>query len=205
MVPFSILAQYTEGDLGIGHNKTNHGACLPGVPKLSKSLFKNDDPYKPFLPLLAHSNNLEDPIPLLTSTVLTKLMSASRDESRATKQALPVLYTYLTSLAKSSDAGLQDIAVQQYSSLLYGKSSRQQFWGQRSETVAPLVGILQTACGIGSGSSSASLWSGGATLRSSGFEGSLSVGVGLQLLYHVLLVMWQISFEAEEIGDDLNE
>jgi V-type H+-transporting ATPase subunit H len=97
--------------------------------------------------------------------------------------------------------------VQEYSSLLFGRSSRQQFWGQRSETIAPLIEILQSAAGIGSnGNSSASLWSGsGGNLRNTGFEGALGGGVGLQLLYHVLLVLWQMSFEAEEIGDDLNE
>lgn len=117
------------------------------------------------------------------------------------------MFTYLSGLSKSSDAGLQDIAVQEYSSLLYCQASRQQFWDQRSETIAPLVEILRTAAGIDSnGNSAASLWSGaGGSLRSTGFEGSLGGGVGLQLLYHVLLVFWQLSFEAEEIGDDLNE
>lgn len=179
----------------------------PGVPSLSKALFKNGDPYKHFLPLLAHSSSPEDPIPLLTSTVLTSLMASSRDESAATvKKALPHLFSYLSSLTKNSDAGLQDIGVLEYSSLLYGRVSRQQFWAQRSETVAPLIDILKTACGVGNGDASASLWSGTTgTLRNGAAEGSLSGGVGLQLLYHVLLVIWQLSFEAEEIGDELNE
>ncbi|KAH7369057.1 vacuolar ATP synthase subunit H [Plectosphaerella cucumerina] len=183
------------------------GDLLQSVPSLSKSLLKSGDPYKSFLPLLAHSNNSEDPIPLLTATALTKLISASRDESAPTRRALPILFTYLSGLSKSTDAGLQDIAVQEYSSLLFGRSSRQQFWGQRSETIAPLIEILQSAAGIGSnGNSSASLWSGsGGNLRNTGFEGALGGGVGLQLLYHVLLVLWQMSFEAEEIGDDLND
>lgn len=133
-------------------------------------------------------------------------MSLARDESQATHQALPMILTYLSGLAKSSDAGLQDIAVQEYSSLLFGHTSRDLFWKQRSETIEPLVQILRTAAGIGRGeNTSANLWSGNASTRSTGFEGSLGGGVGLQLLYHVLLVMWQISFEAEEIGDDLNE
>ena len=69
-----------------------------------------------------------------------------------------------------------------------------------------LIKILQTAANIGNGgSSSASLWSGNTGTGSTGFGGSLGGGVGLQLLYHALLVIWQISFEAEEIGDDLNE
>ncbi len=134
-------------------------------------------------------------------------MALARDESKPTLQALPILFTYLAGLAKSTDAGLQDIAVQEYSTLLFGKAAREQFWNQRSETIEPLVKILNTAAGIGNGgSSSASLWSGNTNGRTNnGFEGSLSGGVGLQLLYHVLLVMWQMSFESEEIGDDLNE
>ena len=133
-------------------------------------------------------------------------MALARDESKATQQALPMILSYLSGLAKSTDAGLQDIAVQEYSAVLFGHVSREQFWNQRSETVAPLIKILQTAAGIGNGaSSSASLWSGNGSSRSNGFEGSLGGGVGLQLLYHVLLVIWQISFEAEDIGDELNE
>ncbi|KAF7559689.1 hypothetical protein G7046_g4466 [Stylonectria norvegica] len=181
------------------------GDVLEAVPSLAKALFKTQDPYRHFLPLL-NSNNTEDAIPLLTSHALAHLMSLARDESPATHQALPMMLTYLSGLAKSTDAGLQDIAVQEYSALLFGPVSRDQFWKQRSETVAPLVKILQTAAGIGNGGdSSASLWSGTTTTRGAGFEGSLSGGVGLQLLYHVLLVMWQMSFEAEDIGDDLND
>ncbi|KAK7924614.1 vacuolar ATP synthase subunit H [Apiospora marii] len=179
---------------------------LDAVPSLAKALFKDADPYKHFLPLLAHSTNPEDPIPLLTSTVLTTLMARSQDESAATENALPLILSYLCGLAKNSnDAGLQDIAVTEYSALLYGQSSRQLFWKQKSETVTPLIEILRKAAGIGA-DTSASLWSGSSTLRgSSGFEGSLGGGVGLQLLYHVLLVMWQLSFEAEDIGDEMND
>lgn len=116
------------------------------------------------------------------------------------------MLAYLSGLAKSTDAGLQDIAVQEYSSLLFGRVSRDQFWQQRSETLEPLINILQSAAGIGNGGdSSASLWSGNGSVRSGGFEGSLGGGVGLQLLYHVLLVIWQLSFESEDIGDELNE
>lgn len=176
-----------------------------GVPALATALFKNSDPYRHFLPLLAHSNDPEDPIPLLTSTVLATLMAQSRDESPSTERALPLILSYLCTLAKNSaDAGKQDIAVTEYSSLLYGTASRQLFWKQRSETVAPLVDILRKAAGIGE-DSSASLWSGNSTTRSANFEGALGGGVGLQLLYHVLLVMWQLSFEAEDIGDEMDE
>ncbi|KAK7430829.1 H(+)-transporting V1 sector ATPase subunit H [Neonectria magnoliae] len=180
------------------------GDFLEGVPSLAKAIFKTQDPYRHYLPLL-NSTNAEDSIPLLTAHALTTLMSLSRDESQATLQALPLIFTYLSGLAKSNDASLQDIAVQEYSSLLFGQVSRKQFWNQRSETVEPLVKILQTAVGIANSDSSASLWSGTATTRSAGFEGSLGGGVGLQLLYHALLVIWQMSFESEDIGDELND
>ncbi|CAJ2513334.1 Uu.00g014530.m01.CDS01 [Anthostomella pinea] len=177
---------------------------LEGAPALAKALFKDSDPYRHFLPLLAHTNNPEDPIPLLTSTVLATLMASSQDESQSTEHALPLILSYLCGMTKNSnDAGLQDIAVMEYSSLLYGRSNRQLFWQQRSETVAPLIDILRKAAGIG-GDSSASLYSGNNTVKSAGFEG-LGGGVGLQLLYHVLLVLWQLSFEAEDIGDDMND
>lgn len=155
---------------------------------------------------MLRSNASEDPTPLLTSHALTSLMARAHDDSAPTRQALPVLLTYLAVLAKNSDAGLQDIAVQEYSVLLFSHDSRIQFWEQRSETVAPLVAILRTAAGIeNGGDSSASLWNGNASVRTTGFEGFLGGGVGLQLLYHVLLVVWQMSFESATIGDDLNE
>ena len=177
------------------------------IPTLPGALLKTSDPYRNFLPLLAHSNNYEDPVPLLTSTVLTSLLANSRDESSAaTTRALPALFSYLAVLTKSSDAGLQDIGVRAYSSLLYGKASREQFWDQRSETVSPLIEILRIAAGVANGDVSANLWSRAtATTRPGGIEGSLGGGVGLQLLYHVLLVLWQLSFEAADVGDDLNE
>ncbi|KAK3904730.1 armadillo-type protein [Staphylotrichum tortipilum] len=181
---------------------------LDTVPALATAILRTGDPYRHFLPLLAHSANTEDPIPLLTSTVLASLLAASRDESPATlDKALPVIFSYLSSLTRNSDAGLQDIGVQEYSSLLYGRASRKQFWRQRSETVTPLIEILRSAAGI-NGDASASLWSvtaGTAGTAGSGFGGSLGGGVGLQLLYRVLLVMWQLSFEAADIGDDLND
>ncbi|KAH6626021.1 armadillo-type protein [Chaetomium sp. MPI-SDFR-AT-0129] len=193
---------------------------LDHVPALSKAILASGDPYRHFLPLLAHSSNPEDPVPLLTSTVLVKLLASSRDESPATiAKALPVLFSYLSTLTKSSDAGRQDIGVQEYSSLLYGRASRQQFWKQRSETVAPLIEILQAAAGVKNGDASATLWS-GATGSAAGASSSanastsgggsslgpsLGGGVGLQLLYKVLLAVWQLSFESADIGDDLND
>ncbi|OAA56589.1 vacuolar ATP synthase subunit [Niveomyces insectorum RCEF 264] len=201
------------------------------------------DPYRHLLPLLAHSNQADDPIPLLAATVLASLMATARDTSAATlTRALPALLSYLASLARqTADAGLQDIGVQAASSLLYSKATRRQFWAQRSETVGPLVAILRTAVGVSSSGgeeATASLWRATGASSSNGngnggngngngagagaslgigaggsaasrigalMEGTIGGGVGLQLLYHVLLVLWQLSFDAEEVGDDLND
>ncbi|CAK7271031.1 H(+)-transporting V1 sector ATPase subunit H [Sporothrix epigloea] len=201
---------------------------VESIPSLAKAILSNDanaDPYRNILPLLARSNNADDPVPLLTATVLTTLMSVARDESAATiNRALPALLSYLSTLAQqSADAGLQDIGVLETSSLLYGRASRKQFWAQRSETVAPLIKILRTAAGVstsGGEDTAASLWRATGANGSSGgsqgtmaavsrvgvlLEGSIGGGVGLQLLYHVLLVLWQLSFDASDVGDDLHE
>ena len=162
-------------------------------------------PYKSFLPLLRHSTNAEDPIPLLTSTCLTKLVSislsstskpAARDD-----EALPPLYTYLSSLTQNQDSGLQDIGVQELSALLRNSRSREIFWGQRGQTVSPLIDILRAAAGAKDNGSSASTLVG----SSRSVEPGLAGGVGLQLLYRVLLVMWQLSFEGRLIGDEIQK
>lgn len=173
------------------------------VPSLSSALVAHPDPYKPFLPLLRQSTNAEDPIPLLTSTFLTNLVSTSLVSSSKPaprdEQALPQLYTYLSTLTKNQDSGLQDIGVQGISSLLRTSRSREIFWNQRKETVDPLVDILRAAAGAKDNGSSTL----GSSVRA--IEPGLSGGVGIQLLYRVLLVIWQLSFEGNLIGDDLQE
>lgn len=67
----------------------------------------------------------------------------------------------------------------------------------------PLVDILRLAAGAGRDSDS-TMWSGGASIRSA-TEAGLNGGVGLQLLYHVLLTIWQLSFEGLLIGNGLEE
>lgn len=173
-----------------------------GIPELAKALAKQSDPYKSFLPLLKPTNDKDSPVPLLTSNVVSRLLAASPESSQAAEQALPQLLTYLSTLTKSSDGGLQDIGVLAYSSLLRGKKSRQLFWSQRKETVEPLVDILQSAAGV-SGSDSSTLWSGAGSTSARSTE--LGGGVGLQLLYHVLLVLWQLSFDGADIGDEFQE
>ncbi|KAL8948992.1 MAG: hypothetical protein Q9222_004863 [Ikaeria aurantiellina] len=177
------------------------------VPSLASALLEHSHPYKPFLPLLSHSTNPEDPIPLLTSSFLASLVSVAQIDfpksTLQTDETLPQLYNYLSTLTKSQDSGLQDIAVQEYSSLLRTKKSRELFWKQRQDTLNPLVDILRSAAGAGRDSDS-TMWSGGASIRSA-TEAGLSGGVGLQLLYHVLLAIWQLSFEGSLIGKDLEK
>lgn len=179
-----------------------------GIPALSAALHEHSEPYKAFVPLLTQSTNPEDPIPLLASTVLSSMIGASASVapkgSPAGDKALPELYSYLSKLAKSSDGGLQDIAVLEYSTLLRGKKSRELFWEQKTETVQPLVDILRSAAGAANGDNDSLYLSSSATIRSVP-EGALGGGVGLQLLYHVLLVLWQLSFEGATIGDGLDE
>ncbi|OJJ49701.1 hypothetical protein ASPZODRAFT_58904 [Penicilliopsis zonata CBS 506.65] len=170
------------------------------VPVLASSLVAHPNPYQPFLPLLQHSTNPEDPIPLLTAAFLTGLVSqslvtASKPAPRD-DDALPRLYTYLAALTKNSDSGLQDIGVQGFSTLLRTRRARELFWAQRQETVEALVEILQAAAGPKDGASSST---------SRAVEPGLAGGVGLQLLYRVLLVIWQLSFEGRLVGDCLQE
>ncbi|BCR86146.1 H(+)-transporting V1 sector ATPase subunit H [Aspergillus chevalieri] len=172
------------------------------APSLASALIAHADPYKPFLPLLRHSTNAEDPIPLLTSTFLTNLVSTSLVSSSKPAarddEALPQLYAYLSTLARNQDSGLQDIGVQEYSALLRTARARELFWNQRKDTVEPLVEILRAAAGAKDNGSSTV---GGSSVRA--IEPGLAGGVGIQLLYRVLLVLWQLSFEAELVGDDL--
>ena len=177
------------------------------ISDLPLALLDHPDPYKPFLPLLTHSSNPEDPIPLLTSSVLSTLISAAQAKfpksTPKTDEALPKLYKYLSILTKSQDSGLQDIAIQEYSAVLRTRKSRELFWKQRQETVNPLIDILRAAAGAGKDTDS-TLWSGGASVRSAN-EAGLGGGVGLQLLYHVLLAIWQLSFEGTLVGPGLEE
>ena len=111
------------------------------------------------------------------------------------------LYTYLSGLTKSSDTNQQDIAVQEYSTVLRTKMSRELFWKQRKDTVDPLMDILRAAGGAERDGDS-TLWSGAASIRT---DTGLGGGVGLQLLYHVLLTLWQLSFEGALVGKGLEE
>jgi V-type H+-transporting ATPase subunit H len=178
---------------------------------LTEALFNHPNPYKPLLPLLKQSSNPEDPIPLLTSSVLSSLLShaviAQPKSTLEIDEALPKLYSYIAELAKTSDSNLQDIAVQEYSALLRTTKSRKQFWNQRKETLGPLVEILRNATGGKDTDSTAptAYSSSGTSIRSAAEANIKISGVGLQLLYHILMVMWQLSFEGQLVGQGLDE
>jgi V-type H+-transporting ATPase subunit H len=172
------------------------------------ALLKHPEPCAPFLPFLKGSSNPDDPLPLLAALVLAKLLSnivvAGSKSSNQLNSAITSLFSYLSTLSKSSDAGHQDIAVQAYSSLLRTKTTRELFWAEKKDTVDPLFDILRA--GAGSGKDTAStLWSDGASSTRATFETGVAGGVGIQLLYRVLLVIWQLSFEGELVGDGLQE
>ncbi|OAL50651.1 vacuolar ATP synthase-like protein subunit H [Pyrenochaeta sp. DS3sAY3a] len=183
------------------------GDMVDDIPALTAALVQHQTPYTPFIPLLKAASNNEDPVPLLTSSVLSSLLSyAVVQPSKNTSQvdeALNQLFSYLSTLAKASDAGLQDIAVREYSAVLRSTKSRNIFWKQRKETLNPLVDMLRAAVGTTKDTESTN-YSGSGSIRSAP-EGGISGGIGLQLLYHVLLVLWQLSFEGELVGDGLQD
>ena len=86
------------------------------------------------------------------------------------------------------------------STLLRTTRSKELFWQQKSDTVAPLFEILRKAAGAAKDSDS-TLVSGATSIRSA--DTRFGGGVGLQLMYNVLLVIWQLSFEGKMVGDGL--
>jgi V-type H+-transporting ATPase subunit H len=94
--------------------------------------------------------------------------------------------------------------VQHYSSLLRTSQSKKIFWKQKQDTVGPLFDILRKAAGAARDSDSTLRGSGGASsIRST--DTRFAGGVGLQLVYNILLVIWQLSFEAGSIGEDMEK
>ncbi|KAF8469118.1 armadillo-type protein [Kalaharituber pfeilii] len=172
------------------------GDLLDKIPTFADALLAVPKPFANLLPLLSHSDKN---VPVFTSKVLTTLLSVSfqkasgGEPSDDTKTALPTYLSYLSTLTKSHDTYLQDIGVQSYVTLLRNSYARTTFWYTGDEGLNPLIAILEAASGGSNGSSSGSLSSMGNLIQG---------GVGLQLLYHVLLVIWELTFEevvAEEI------
>lgn len=152
----------------------------------------------PFNHIITLLHSQDDTIPLLSAHVLTVLLSTALSPSSSTKpppqteaqaqEALPVLFKFFSDYTKSGDSNLQDFAITSYVSLLRSPYARTTFWNLADETVKPLVDILETAsAGTGNRGAAGSVATGG--------TGIVQGGVGLQLLYHVLLVIWQLSFE----------
>ncbi|KAG8533303.1 uncharacterized protein KY384_002086 [Bacidia gigantensis] len=201
----SVLESATKRSDVVQYMLTLTGDLLNDCPSLISKLLEHSDPYKPILPYLDHSSSPEDSIPLLASSVLTTIASSSQSQTpkitSQTEEALSKLYKYQSKLTQSQDNGLKDIAVLQYSSLLKTKKSRELLWNQREATVTPLIDVLREAAGAGKDSDS-TLWSGATSIRSAS-EGAIGGGVSLQLLYHVLLVVWQLSFESSLVGKGL--
>jgi V-type H+-transporting ATPase subunit H len=171
------------------------------------AILKHPDPYGPFVPLLKQMSSPDDSIPLLAALILTKLLSqaVTSTKSNATLEAaINNIYSYLSALSQSSDPGHQDIAVQSYSSILRTKKTREMLWEKRKETVDPLMDILRAGAGAGK-DTQLTLWSDGASTTRTQFETGISGGVGIQLIYRVLLVIWQLSFEGELVGEGLQE
>ena len=88
------------------------------------------------------------------------------------------------------------------SQLLRTTQAKELFWKQKQDVVDPLFEILRKAVGAARDNDS-TLWSGNASIRSS--DTRFGGGVGLQLMYHVLLVIWQLSFEGELVGEGLEK
>lgn len=63
--------------------------------------------------------------------------------------------------------------------------------------------ILNTAAGSRDNGSDTLAGSVAASSSARTTDISVGGGVGLQLLYHVLLVLWQLSFEASLVGEEL--
>ena len=157
------------------------------------SLLAIPRPYEHLLPLLSHT---DETVPVLTSKILTTLLmislasTSSKEAPEAdAKTALPTFLSHLAS--RSQDPYHVDLAVQSYVSLLRSSYARLTFW-YTGEGLPTLKKILDTSAhGTGSPSGVAP-------------GGLIQGGVNLQLLYHVLLVFWELTFE-EEIAEKIAE
>lgn len=165
------------------------------VPSFADALLALPKPFDLLLSLLGGTPSEPDIIPILSAAILTTLitavLSASSKVSPAVKDALPKLYRYLSTASKSSEHQHQDVAIKAYVALLRTPYARSTFWEMRDETVVPLAHTLESAAG-GSGSPGSST------------GGIVQGGVPLQLLYHVLLVIWQLTFD-ETVSEEINE
>lgn len=173
------------------------GDLLESVPGFADALLSVPHLYSNLLPLLSHTDTT---VPVFTSKVLTTLLSVFLKHTNSkgapledTQTALPTYLSYLATLMKSNDTYLQDVAVQSYVSLLRSSYARITFWNAGEEGLRPLISILETAAG-GNGSSYGNMSNTGNLIQG---------GVSLQLLYHILLVIWELTFE-EAISEEIH-
>jgi V-type H+-transporting ATPase subunit H len=156
---------------------------------------------RPFELLLSLLEGASDPvIPVLASAILTPLLATalqtSVKPSPAVQDALPKFYRYLARVIRESqERDQQDLAVQRYVSLLRTPYARETFWDMKEETMEPLARLIEETAG---GSTSAG--GGGSTNTVSGI---VQGGVPLQLVYHVLLAVWQLTFDGT-VAEELN-
>jgi V-type H+-transporting ATPase subunit H len=157
---------------------------------------------RPFELLLSLLEGASDPvIPVLASAILTPLLATAlqispSNPSPAVQDALPKFYRYLARVIRESqERDQQDLAVQRYVSLLRTPYARETFWDMKEETMEPLARLIEETAG-GSASSS----SGGGNANTSGI---VQGGVPLQLVYHVLLAVWELTFD-DIVAAELN-
>ncbi|KAF3908835.1 hypothetical protein AA313_de0205952 [Arthrobotrys entomopaga] len=171
------------------------------VPSFITTLVSHPDPYSHLITLLDHG---DDPIPIITSNLLTTLISTSLYKSKVdkpTEQTLPTLFKYLATVSASSEFSHQDLAVQSYVLLLRNTYSRLTFWEMGDEMIRELTNVVETAAAGSKGTRTTDVGlSSGIASSSSAAQG----GVNLQLLYHVLLAIWELSFETV-IAEELDE
>jgi V-type H+-transporting ATPase subunit H len=175
-------------------------ADVVDVPSFANALLALPKPFELMLSLLKGA--ADQTIPLLSAAILTTLISTSLSASSKTspqvKDALPKFYRHLSTVSRTADSDQHDLAIRSYVALLRTPYARETFWDMKEETVAPLFKTLETAA-RGTGSL-------GGSDRTSSLTGAAVIvqgGVPLQLLYHVLLVVWQLTFD-ETIAEEIN-
>jgi V-type H+-transporting ATPase subunit H len=189
------------------------------------------NPYTELVTFLEIDN---EAIQLLTSRTLGVIIShalkpsakhkQSEEKTLEAKRALGHLYTYHAKKLQDSlnDSTQQDLSVQSFVDLLRAKAGRRLFWanaedelepeenevGQgillvgRKKTVDPLVNILRKATSKSTQEVTSAL---DTRFPQNGTGSNLSQGdVGLQLLYHVLLVFWSLTFE-EQVASKIEQ
>ncbi|KAA8893278.1 armadillo-type protein [Sphaerosporella brunnea] len=157
---------------------------------------------KPFELLLSLLEGHSDPvIPVLTAAILTPLLAKSLSRSSkispAFKDALPKFFRYLASITKSPEREQQDLAIQSYVALLRTPYARETFWDIKEETMTPLAQLIEETAGGTAGGERAA----GTTNTVAGI---VQGGVPLQLVYHVLLAVWELTFD-DTVAEELNE